>query len=71
MTLLILIDVHTHTFEQASVITDVVVLYVMRGRHFYREKKYDHAIDPEKTYKLQELEQSSSPNSSDEDIVAV
>ena len=61
---------YTHTFEQASVITDITVLYVMRGRHFYREKKYDHAIDPEKMYEFQELEQSSSPNSFEEDYHA-
>ena len=63
MMLLILVDIHA----QASVITDVIVLYVMRGRHFYREKKYDHAIDPEKMHEFQELAQNSSPNSFEED----
>ena len=41
---------YTHTFEQASVITDIVVLYLIKGRDFYREKKYDHAIKPKKTH---------------------
>jgi hypothetical protein len=59
---------HTHTLEQASVITDIIVLYVTRGRHFYREKKYDHAIDPEKMYHFQE--HRSSPNSLEEDYHA-
>ena len=49
--LLILVDVHSHiNIEQASVITDIIVLYVIKGRHFYREKKYDHAIKPKKTH---------------------
>ena len=61
---------YTNTFEQASVITDIIVLYVIRGRHFYREKKYDHAIDPEKMHKFQDLVQSSSPNSFEEDYHA-
>lgn len=67
MTLKILVDVHAHTlnFEQASVITDIIVLYVMRGRNFYREKKYDHAIDLEKMYQFQV--QRSSSNSFEED----
>ena len=49
--LLILVDVHSHiNFLQASVITDIVVLYLIKGRHFYHEKKYDHANKPKKTH---------------------
>lgn len=53
-----------HTFGQAPVITDLVVLYVLKGRQFYREKKYDHAIDPEKAYSFQVDSLSSSEDDS-------
>ena len=61
---------HTHTLEQASVITDIIVLYVMRARHFYREKKYDHAIDPKKAYEFQ-VQSLQSSSSEDDNQVAV
>ena len=41
---------YTHILGQASVITDIVVLYVLKRRHYYHEKKYDHATDPKKAY---------------------
>lgn len=50
-------------------ITDVIVLYVMRARHFYREKKYEHAVDPEKAFEFHM--QSSPENSEDDDPIAL
>ena len=40
--------VHTLWFlSQAVVVSDVVVLYVLKKRHFYKENKYQQVIDPE------------------------
>ena len=40
---------HTHytTLHQAVVISDVIVLYVLKKRSFYKENKYQQVLDPE------------------------
>ena len=54
---------------QASVISDVIVLYVLKGRHFYRRKKYQDVIDPINAY--ESLENSSESDSTVNDNRAV
>ena len=55
-------DARTST-PQASVISDIVVLYVLKGRQFYRRKKYQDVVDPINAYE-------SLDNSSEEDSQA-
>ena len=60
--LLLFSDARTST-QQASVISDIVVLYMLKGRQFYRRKKYQDVIDPINAYE-------SLDNSSEEDSQA-
>ena len=38
----------SHIHSQAVVVSDVIVLYLLKKRSFYREKKYLNVVDPEK-----------------------
>ena len=51
---------HTHTHTQATVVSDIVVLYVLKARHFYRRKKYQDVVDPIEGYEPIEVDNSST-----------
>ena len=37
---------------QATIICDVLVLYVVKGRNYYRENKYQNVNDPGHDYEV-------------------
>lgn len=37
---------------QATIVCDVLVLYVVRARNYYRESKYQNVNDPQNDYEI-------------------